>query len=295
MNLDFKVTIGICVKNAEGTIKEAISSVLVQSFPHELMELIVVDGYSKDKTLNIIDSSLENIGIKRKVFYENEGLGHARQMVVDNSEGKYIVWVDGDMVLSDEYVGKLVAFMEQNPKVGIAKGKYGTLEENSLVAALENIEFVSSFNSDKQTDSAVLATSGSIYRIEAIRQVNGFDVNIKGVGEDMDAEYRVRSAGWLLRIVPTFFYERRRKTWGSLWNEYFWHGKGGHDLVEKNWQIVNLYKMLPPVALGTELLRVATAYRLTRQKISFLLPLHYTFKRTAWFLGFLKSWFEKNS
>ena len=48
-----KVTVGMCVKNCAATIKEAIESVLNQDFPHELMELIIVDGNSEDETLSI--------------------------------------------------------------------------------------------------------------------------------------------------------------------------------------------------------------------------------------------------
>ena len=289
MKLDVKVTFGLCVKNAEATIKEAIDSLFRQDFPHELMELIVVDGYSEDKTLSIIKDSLKNTDMKSKTFCENKGLGHARQIVVDNAEGKYIIWVDGDMVLSRDYVKKQVEFMERNPNVGIAKGKYGIHRENSLVAALEVIEFVASFRCEGDTSSKPLATSGCIYRVEAIRQVGGFDENIKGAGEDLDAEYRIRAAGWLPCITSAIFYERRRKTWKSLWNEYFWLGRGGRHLLEKNRQIVNLYKMLPPVALTTELFRTAAAYRLTRRKAVLLLPFHYAFKRIAWFLGFVVS------
>ena len=55
-----KVTIGFCVKNAEQTVRDAIRSILKQDFPHEMMELIIVDGYSKDKTLSIIQNELSN-------------------------------------------------------------------------------------------------------------------------------------------------------------------------------------------------------------------------------------------
>jgi len=289
-----KVTIGVCVKNAEATIKEAIDSVLNQDFPHELMELIVVDGYSGDKTLSIIKENLKNTDIRSKIFCENKGLGYARQIVVDNAEGKYIVWVDGDMVLPRDYVSKQVEFMERNPKMGIAKGRYGIRKGSSLVATLEDLEFLLSFRCEGEVSSRPLATSGCIYRIKAIRQVGGFDENIKGVGEDMDAEYRVRAAGWLLCITPAIFYEKRRETWKSLWDEYFWHGRGGYRLLEKDVRIINFYKMWPPVALATKLLHIPAAYRLARRKVVLLLPLHYIFKRIAWFLGFVKSWLEKS-
>ena len=290
------VTVGMCVRNSEATIKEAIGSVLNQSYPHQFMELVIVDGCSQDKTLKILTDSLKKAKIRTKIFYENEGLGRARQIVVDNAGGKYIVWVDGDMVLSKDFVRKSVEFMEENPKVGIAKGKYGIYairNPENLVAALENVEFLLSTMFEGETSSKSLGTSGCIYRVEAIKQVGGFDPLIKGVGEDMDAENKVRKAGWLLCVTSALFYETRRQTWSSLWNEYFWHGKGGYHLFRKDRRMINIHKMMPPVALVTEFSRVIAAYKLTRRKIVLFLPLHYLFKRMAWFFGFLSNIYHK--
>jgi len=287
-----KVTVGVCVKNCETLIGNAIASVVAQDFPHGLMELIVVDGYSEDKTLAIIKERLDKTDLKYRVFYENEGLGRARQIVIDNAGGEYIVWVDGDMVISKDFVRKQVEFMDNNPDVGIAKGKYEISvnpDSESLVAMLENTEFMLNTIVEGETASNCLGTSGCIYRVKAIRQVGGFDLSIKGVGEDMDAESRVRKAGWLLYITSVPFYEKRRQTWKSLWKEYFWHGQGNRYLLKKDKTILNLYKMLPPVALTAELLRVPAAYKLTYRKTVVLLPLHYIFKRIAWILGFLNS------
>ena len=291
MKSGIKATVGLCVKNAGVTIKEAVDSVVGQDFSCDLMELIVVDGYSEDNTLSIVEESLEKSGLKYKVFRENMGLGQARQMVVDNAVGEYIVWVDGDMVLSNDFVRKQVEFMDQNPKVGIAKGKYGTwlsTQEENLVATLETTEFLLSTKMEGATDSKTLGTSGCIYRVKAIRQVGGFDACLKRSCEDIDIENRVRDAGWLLHITSALFYETRRQTWKALWNEYYCHGQGNRHLFEKNNQILNIYKMLPPVAVVAELLRVLDAYKLTRRKVVLLLPLHYVFKRIAWLIGFIK-------
>lgn len=293
-----KVTVGICVKNSELTISEAMQSVINQDFPHESMELIVVDGCSQDNTLRIIRECLKKTDMRTKIFHENEGLAHARQIVVNNANGEYIVWVDGDMILTKDFIGKQVEFMEQNPNVGIAKGKYASIKEGSrenVVATLENVEFLLNTMFEGETNSKVLGTSGCIYRISAIREIGGFDSCIKGVGEDMDAENRIREAGWSLHVAHAIFYEMRRQSWKSLWNEYFWHGSGGRQLFKKNWQVFELYKMLPPIAIMAEFLRIPSAYRLTRRKVVLLLPFHYAFKRIAWFFGFVRGASEKSS
>ena len=296
---DVIVTIGLCVKNSEATLKEAIESILYQDYPTKKMELIVVEGHSRDKTHRILEENLRDTKLKTRLFSENEGLGSARQTVVDNASGEYIVWVDGDMVIAEDFVRRQVEFMKNHPCAGVAKGKYGTRQNNaheSIVATLENIEFLLATVSEGETNAKALGTSGCIYSVAALRQVNGFDTNIRGVGEDRDVENRMRNNGWKLYISSAVFFETRRQTWRSLWKEYYWHGSGGQYMFQKNRPLLNLTKMLPPVAILAEFRRLPAAYKLTHHKYVLFLPLHYVFKRIAWFLGFTNSlWKNKSS
>jgi cellulose synthase/poly-beta-1,6-N-acetylglucosamine synthase-like glycosyltransferase len=217
---------------------------------------------------------------------------------VDNAEGEYIVWVDGDMILSRDFIKKQVEFMDNNPKVGIAKGRYGILkgdEHKNLVAFLEDVEFMLNTQNMGEVNNKVLATSGCIYRVKAIRQAGGFDPFIKGVGEDMDAESRIKALGWRLCITSAIFQELRRKSWKALWNEYVWHGRGAPQLLQKNRYAVNLFKIFPPVTLATKLFQVPAAYKLTKRKAVLLFLFHYIFKKTAWLFGFLESYMRKSN
>ncbi|MGB9914289.1 MAG: glycosyltransferase [Candidatus Bathyarchaeales archaeon] len=284
------VTIGVCVRNCTSTIRRAVESIMAQDYPHKLMEVIFVDDGSKDNTLSIINEYVSQMDMKVKVFHhEWKGLGYSRNVVVQNACGKYIIWVDGDMILPKDHVRLQVTFMEKNPEVGIGKAKYGVYSTKNLFAFLENLAAVVEFSSDdwKISDYKPLGTGGSIYRVDAVREVNGFNVKIKGVGEDMDLEFRVKNAGWLLAVTPALFYEIRRESWKDLWNEYFWHGAGGKYILKcmTHSQSV-LSKMFPPFAILILFKHSILAYKLTNRKRVFLLPLHWIFKRAAWLAGF---------
>jgi glycosyltransferase involved in cell wall biosynthesis len=288
------VTIGVCVRNGEDTIKEAIESIIEQDFPHKLVELLVVDGYSEDKTLFIIKKSLESSVIKSKIFGENKGLGYARQIVVDNAEGEYIVWVDGDMIISRDYVRKLSDFMKRHPEVGIAKGKQALEPGANLLATLEAFSRAAGKMVDYQSKRAyskALGTSGSIYRTRAVRQVGGFDKDLKGYGEDWDVEIRVREAGWSLLTIDAKYldYERRGLTWKTLWSRYWRRGYDMHYFLHKNRGLIKHYRMFPPAAFLSGLLHAYKLFKITQRKTVFLLPFQYAFKVTAWYVGFIKS------
>jgi len=293
MKHKLKVTIGVCVKNCETTIKDAINSILNQDFPHKLMEVIFVDDGSEDETLSIINRYVPMIDMRVKVFHhEWKGLGATRNVVVNNAGGEYIVWVDCDMILSRDYVRKQVEFMEQNEKVAIARGIFRGLPQDSLVATLENMEWSAidflAGKKEKRKD-ALHFCGGSIYRVKAVKEVGNFDESIKGAGEDEEIEHRLKGAGWLVTSgAQVKFYEKRKNTLKALWNQYFWYGYSMCYLVDKKRKVVN------PTSFLLQFLYSKIAYRLTKRKVAFLLPFEYCFKAMASCFGFVKGQVERH-
>lgn len=284
------MTIGICVKNAEKTIEETIQSILKQDFPHQLMEVIIVDDGSEDNTSILIEKCISKMNMYTCYIRQKwKGLGPSRNLIIRKARGKYILWVDGDMTLAADYVRKLVDFMNENPEVGIAKGRYGIPKKGKLLSFLENASFVAvdQICGLKPTVKPI-GTGGSIYRVKALKDVDGFDESIRGVGEDFDVEQRIRDVGWLTcRGVNTFFYEKFRDSWKMLWKEYEWHGRGGYLLFKK--KRLALYFMTPVAGFFAGAYYSKFAYKVTRRKSVFLLPIQHSFKRLAWCIGFIKS------
>lgn len=110
-----KVSVVMAVWNGEKYLRQAIDSILAQTFTD--FEFIIVDDCSTDATTQIIQgydderiqfaTNEENIGLTRSL---NKGLALAR--------GEYIARMDGDDVSQPERLAKQVAFMEANHEVG---------------------------------------------------------------------------------------------------------------------------------------------------------------------------------
>lgn len=281
-----KVTIGICIRNCQDFIRETIKSIITQDFPHKLMEVIFVDDGSEDNTLSIVKEYVPKMGMQVKLFsHEWKGLGYSRNVVINSACGDYIIWVDGDIILPTNYVTMMVEFMEKRPDVAIAGGSYGMLNQKNLAAFLDNVEYVA-YRCKSGTNSP--GTGGAIYRTETVKQIGGFDENIKGSGEDIDIAYRLVNAGWTVVRDLATFYALGKKGWKDYWNHSIWHGYGAHYVKHKNTRIMSLSKMSLPIALIGGIVYSVTAYKVLKRKKVFLLPLYSIFKNAAWWIGFLK-------
>jgi glycosyltransferase involved in cell wall biosynthesis len=277
-----RVTIGLCVKNSEKTIENAIESIISQDFSHENMEIIVVDGGSKDKTIDIIKNSLSRTKIKLILLFDKgEGLGVARQMVVDNASREYIVWVDSDVVLSKSFLKKQLEFMEKHTEVGMARGKAEYRQSDfGLVANVQGLLF-------SLLEGVYLGAT--ICRTKALREINGFDKRIKGASEDVDVKTRLLLKGWKTTMNPAAtFYHVAKDTMRSIYRQNLWYGMGDHFLSHKYEGFINIFYRLPPVFFGWGLKLSRKSYWQHRKKKSFLIPLLCALISICWWIGFIK-------
>lgn len=277
-----KVTIGLCVKNNEKTVREAIDSIVNQDFPSEYMEIIIVDGGSQDRTMSIIADSVSKADAQVKMYSdEGKGLGVARQKVVDKAKGEYIVWIDGDVMVPKDFVRKQVDYMEQKPWVGVAPGKI-EYTEGTFVATIQNLF--------QCTLKQMIGTDATIYRVESIRQVGGFDRNIKGADEDTDIILRIKAKGWSICInQKAKWYHHCRDTLRDLWDEHFWTGYGDHYICHKHKAFKLIRHQIPFLYFVVGLQHSLRAYELAHQKKAFLIPFLCFFKGIGWSFGFAKA------
>lgn len=155
-----------------------------------------------------------------------------------------------------------------------------------MIAVLENISFMIYGSINRLADSYLPGTGGSIYRLEAIKQIGGFDSNIKGVGEDQDAASRMKAANWLIGKSHAVFFEKGRQTWPGLWKQYFWHGYGLYSVYKKNRKAFSIARMSPIASFMAGTLYIRDAYEISHRKSVLLLPFHFAFKMAAWCFGF---------
>jgi glycosyltransferase involved in cell wall biosynthesis len=281
------VTIGLCVKNSSQVVKIAFDSISIQDYPHELLKLVIVDD-SSDNTLLLAMEFAKKTDIKTFVARsEGKGLGVARQIVVDNAEGDYLVWEDDDLVLPRDFIRKHVEFMEKNPNVGAARGINVQVAPQVTIGTIVEYSRIS-LNSVAQK---AIATGGSIFRLDALESVGGFDVRIKGAGEDLDITRMIRESGWTLAInnSATFYRRYPPATLKTFWKKYIWYGYGNHFLYHKYKDQWLLIEYFPPLVLWAGVKISFLSYLATSVKKVFFLPIIYSYSMVAQYVGFIRA------
>ena len=103
----YKVTIGMPVYGVEKYIRKCMLSVLNQSFNEEY-EILVVDDLGPDKSIDIVKELQESHPrgkyIKILTQPQNMGCWAARNRILDEAKGKYLLLVDSDDYLSEDAV-----------------------------------------------------------------------------------------------------------------------------------------------------------------------------------------------
>jgi len=67
---------------------------------------------------------------------------------------------------------------------------------------------------------------GSIFRKDALLEINGFDENMVS-GEDIDLSWRLVERGWKLLLIPhSFIYKRLRSNFRDYIKQQYWYGRG---------------------------------------------------------------------
>lgn len=112
-----EVTVLLPVYNASGYLRDAVDSILRQTFKD--FELLVINDGSKDDTSTIIQS-YSDPRIRTVQHSKNEGLIKSLNEGLKIAHGNYIVRMDADDVSLPNRISRQVKFMNAHPEVAVA-------------------------------------------------------------------------------------------------------------------------------------------------------------------------------
>ena len=108
----YKYSIIIPVYNAEKTLQRCLNSILVQKY--KKAEIILINDGSIDNSGEICERFVKEYPQIRYVYQENQGVSVARNKGLVLASGQYILFVDSDDYVSDNYFTSIDKLLEEH-------------------------------------------------------------------------------------------------------------------------------------------------------------------------------------
>lgn len=207
-------------RNEGERLRRSLTSVVGRGMP-----VVYVDGNSTDGSVEMARSLGADVIVEdpaeRNCAARARNAGFERVLRLD-PEVRFVQFIDGDCEVVDGWPGRAAGVLESRPDVALVTGRRRERHpEKSPYNRLADIEWDTPVGEIKASHGDVMV------RVEAFRQVGGFDPTIR-VGEDFELCLRLRQAGWvLLRIDAEMTrHDMEMTRFGQWWRRSIRSGYG---------------------------------------------------------------------
>lgn len=259
------VSVIMPIKNEEKYIERSLGAVYDQDYPAPLMEILVIDGNSTDRTKEIIDGLAKRSKFQIKVLDNPSGIvPKALNIGIKNAVGEIIIRVDGHCEIQSDYVRECVDHL-LSCKVDCVGGVVDTVGETfmaqNIASAMSasfgvgDVDFRVSDGATKLTDSVPFPA----YKKTIFERIGLFDEDML-CNEDDEFNYRLLQMGGQILLVgglKTRYHSRSTLT--SLWNQYFRYGLWKVRVMQKHPKQMRLRHFIPAlfvITLGISMISI---------------------------------------
>ncbi len=122
---ELRVTIAICTYNRVDYLRDTLLDFKNQTASAQQFEIIIINNNSTDKTeIACSDFIEQNPELNTRLYSEiRQGLSHARNRAITESNSEWILFIDDDVILPEDFVQNALNFINQAEKPCAAGGK----------------------------------------------------------------------------------------------------------------------------------------------------------------------------
>ncbi len=246
------VAVIIPTLNEERFIDACLQSILAQTYPLSQMDIMIVDGGSKDKTCSIVNEYHRH--------YDNIRLLHNPQRIqsiafnigVNNSSAPYIIRLDAHATYNDHYIELCIHYLETHLEYGNVGGICNILPQHASLQAeanaiLNKVSFGiggAAFRVGAKAGDVDSVPFGA-FRRDIIEKVGGMREDLAR-GEDNEYNSRIRQAGYKVyfnpQIVSTYY---ARDTIGASMKQMYTNGVSIGKLLYIDTKSVGIRHLVP--------------------------------------------------
>lgn len=195
--------------NGKADLEECLPSVLRQNYSN--FEVILVDNSSNDDSVVFVRRNYPSI----KIIQNNKNYGYAKgnNIASQATSGKYIVVLNPDTVVEENWLSELVRVMEENPRAGACQPKILLYDQPDTINTDGNmINFlgfgwagnhkIKDLHENEVKNVAYPSGCSVILRKSTLDKVGLFDEYLFMYHDDLDLGIRMRLIGYDILCNP---------------------------------------------------------------------------------------------
>ncbi|MBW2971597.1 glycosyltransferase family 2 protein [Candidatus Woesearchaeota archaeon] len=264
-----KVTVMVPACNEQDCLAKTVESLLSLDYPKELLQIIVIDDGSTDKTLRIA-RGFEKDGVL-VLTKPNGGKGTALNLGLKHATGEFVVCLDADSVVEPDALKKMLGYFRRKAVMAVTPSLKCT-EPKTIWQRIQVIEFLLGVYLRKVFAylGSIHVTPGpfTVFRKELFDKHGGYDTTT--CTEDIEISLRIQSLGYEIEnavdanvyavAMPTFNTTRKQRV---RWYKGFLENtqKYKHLLFSRKYGNLGLF-VLPSAYLSVILATVMVSYSL---------------------------------
>lgn len=250
----------IPVYNRPQEIDELLESLCRQTFTD--FEVIVVEDGSND-TCEAICKKYEQRIILRYYFKQNSGPGPSRNYGAERSEGEYLIILDSDVIVPENYLQTVHDELSNSPCDAFGGPDKAHPSFTPIQKAI-NYSMTSFFTTGgirggkKKLDKFYPRSFNLGIKKSVYTALGGFAP--MRYGEDIDLSTRIFEGGYSCRLFPdAFVYHKRRVRFSSFFHQVKHSGNARIELKNKYPDTFKLVHLLPAAFVCGNILTVLLA------------------------------------
>ncbi|WP_270641862.1 glycosyltransferase family 2 protein [Paraclostridium sordellii] len=255
------VSVIIPVYNEEKYIEETIMSIENQTYDKSKIEVIVVDGMSSDKTVDILNNLKDQLNISMKIEINKKRIAPtAMNIGIKVATGDVIIRIDGHSYMDKNFIKEAISFISDR-KVDCVGGPIYTINNSFIGEAISkamscpfgvgNAKFR---YSSEETYVDTLAFGA--YKKDVFEEVGLFDEELVRNQDDEFNLRLVRSGGKILLTPNIKSYYYSRSSIKKLWKQYFQYGYWKVRVIQKH-KIPSSIRQLVPATFVTTIVTLS--------------------------------------
>ena len=224
------ISVGVVAYNEQNTLPKLFECIKAQTYPHNKMEIVLVDSMSKDDTKKL----MEQFKKENRDFYNIQILDNPQKklaggwnVILKNYLGDAVVRIDAHAEIPENFVKKNVEVLESGEYVsgGVRPNiiDESTPWKETLLLAEQSM-FGSSIAPYRRSEKKTYVKSifHGAYKREVFEKVGFFNEQL-GRTEDNEINYRIREAGYKICYSPDIVsYQHTRNSLKAMLKQKIW-------------------------------------------------------------------------